>query len=201
MTEKLITVASDYTITSESLKSTSQYSYQYDTVNGKQEKTETCVQTIPEPDGTNEVITTSRTYDIMGRLLKETDSRGYQTIHTYDGFGRITATTYKYTDSDQLKSNTSTMYDKNGMVTYEKLEDGIEKWYTYDNMGQVTSVKVKKGEGTEETINTSYRYEDVSIYRGKGNDTQDINNAYVIKETYADGTVLSETYKDHKGIL
>ena len=199
MTEKLITVASDYTVTSESLKSTSQYSYQYDTVNGKQEKTETCVQTIPEPDGTNEVITTSRTYDVMGRLLKETDSRGYQTIHTYDGFGRITATTYKYTDGDQLKSSTSTTYDKNGMVTYEKLEDGIEKWYTYDNMGQVTSAKVKKGEGTEETINTSYRYEDVSIYRGKGNDTQDINNAYVVKETYADGTVLSETYKDHKG--
>ena len=69
------------------------------------------------------------------------------------------------------------------MVTYEKLEDGIDKWYTYDNMGQVTSVKVKKGEGTEETINTSYRYEDVSIYRGKGNDTQSVNNAYVINET------------------
>ena len=144
MTEKTLTVSGDYTVTAETLRSTSQFAYQYSTADGKREKTETCTQTIPKPDGTNETITTSRTYDVMGRLIKETDSRGYQTVHTYDGFGRVTGTTYKYTDSDQLKSSTSRSYDKNGMVTYEKLEDGIEKWYTYDNMGQVTSTKVKK---------------------------------------------------------
>ena len=199
MTEKTLTVSGDYTVTAETLRSTSQFAYQYSTADGKREKTETCTQTIPKPDGTNETITTSRTYDVMGRLIKETDSRGYHTVHTYDGFGRVTGTTYKYTDSDQLKSSTSRSYDKNGMVTYEKLEDGIEKWYTYDNMGQVTSTKVKKGEDLEETITTTYRYEDVDIYRGKGSDTVSVNNAYVVKETYGDGTILSETYKDHKG--
>ena len=90
MTEKTLTVSGDYTVTAETLRSTSQFAYQYSTADGKREKSETCTQTIPKPDGTNETITTSRTYDVMGRLIKETDSRGYQTVHTYDGFGRVT---------------------------------------------------------------------------------------------------------------
>ena len=53
-------------------------------------------------------------YDMMGRLLEETDSRGYKTINAYDGFGRVTATTYKYSDSNQLKQSTSKEYDENG---------------------------------------------------------------------------------------
>ena len=84
-------------------------------------------------------------------------------------------------------------------MTHEVLEDGIEKSYTYNNMGQVTSVTVRKGDGQEETVNTTYRYQDVEIYQGKGNDTVTVKNAYVTKETYADGTIVSETYEDHKG--
>lgn len=198
MTESLITVNDAYEITSESVKSTSSYAYQYNTADGVTQKTESCTQSIPKPDGTTETITTGKTYDVMGRLIRETDSRGYQTSSTYDGFGRLTATTYKYADSNQLKQSTAKEYDKNGMVTYEKLEDGIEKWYTYDSMGRVTNTKIKKGD-SEENINTTYRYQDVSIYQGKGNDTVSVNNAYVTKQTYADGTIISETYTDHKG--
>ena len=36
-------------------------------------------------------------------------------------------------------------------------------------------------------------------YQGKGNETVSVKNAYVTKEAYADGTVISETYEDHKG--
>ena len=198
MKEYLITVTGTDQIASESLKSTSVYSYQYTTSDGVTTKTESCTQTIPKTDGTNEVITTSTQYDLMGRVLKETDSRGYQTINTYDGFGRVTGTTYKYSDSDQLKQQTQTSYDKNGMIAYEKLENGIEKWYTYDNMGRVVSTRVKK-DTIDETINTTYRYEDVNIYQGKGTETVTINNAYVTKQAYSDGTVISEIYEDHCG--
>ncbi len=198
MTESLITVSDAYEITSESVKSTSAYTYRYDTADGVTQKTESCTQSIPQPDGTNETISTSKTYDVMGRLIRETDSRGYQTVNTYDGFGRLTAAVYKYTDSSQLKQSTAKEYDRNGMVTYEKLEDGIEKRYTYDSMGRVTNTRISKGD-SQESIDTTYRYQDVSIYRGKGDDTVSVNNAYVTRQAYADGTIISETYTDHKG--
>lgn len=198
-TESILKVSDTYEILSESVQSRSDYSYQYDADNAAETKSESCTQTITKADGSEDKVTSGSTYDIMGRLVRETDSRGYQTINTYDGFGRVISTTYKYSDSDQLKQSTSKEYDKNGNVIHEVLDDGIEKAYTYDNMGQVISVKVKKGDGDEETINTSYRYQDIDVYQGKGNDTVTVKNAYVTKETYADGTILSETYEDHKG--
>ena len=199
MTESLIKVSDTYEILSESVQSRSVYTYAYDTRDGKDVKTESCSQTIYKADGSEDTVVSGNIYDMMGRLLEETDSRGYKTINAYDGFGRVTATTYKYSDSNQLKQSTSKEYDKNGNVTHEVLEDGIEKSYTYNNMGQVTSVTVRKGDGQEETVNTTYRYQDVEIYQGKGNDTVTVKNAYVTKETYADGTIVSETYEDHKG--
>lgn len=198
MKESLLTVASDYSVSDEVLSSTSTYTYETEIVDESTIKTETCTQVIPNPDGTSESITTSTVYDNMGRVLKETDNRGYQSIHTYDGFGRIIATTYKYSDSDQLKQSTAMAYDNNNMLTYEKLADGTEKWYTYDNMYQIVSIRVKKGD-TEETIHTSYSYQDVDVYQGKGNDTITVRNAYVTEQSYSDGTILSKTYEDHQG--
>ena len=199
MSESLITVNSAYEITATYLKSTSVYGYAYSTTDGVTTKTETCTQTIPKPDGTSEVMTATTVYDVMGRMLSQTDSRGYQTINTFDGFGRVTGTTYKYSNSEQLKQQTSKSYDKNGMITYEKLADGIEKWYTYDNMGRLLTTRVKSGTDIDETINTTYRYEDIAVYQGKGNETVSIDNAYVTKQAYSDGTVISEVYEDQTG--
>ena len=99
-------------ITGESLKSTSVYTYEYLTEDGVTTKKEACTQTIPTPDGSSEVISTDTRYDVMGREISKTDSRGYKTTSTYDGFGRNTATTYKYSDSNTLKQNTAKTYDK-----------------------------------------------------------------------------------------
>ena len=197
--ESLLTVVGQEQITGESLKSTSVYTYEYLTEDGVTTKKEACTQTIPTPDGGNEVISTDTRYDVMGREISKTDSRGYKTTSTYDGFGRNTATTYKYSDSNTLKQNTAKTYDKNGMVTYEKLEDGIEKWYTYDNMGRVTDTRVKKGSDMDETIHTSYRYQDIQVYQGKGSDTVPVKNAYITREEYPDGSIISETYEDNCG--
>ena len=199
MKESLLTVIDPDQITGESLKSTSVYTYEYLTEDGVTTKKEACTQTIPKPDGGNEVISTDTRYDVMGREISKTDSRGYKTTSTYDGFGRNTATTYKYSDSNTLKQNTSKTYDKNGMVTYEKLEDGIEKWYTYDNMGRVTATRVKKGSDMDETIHTSYRYQDIQVYQGKGSVTVPVENAYITREEYPDGSIISETYEDNCG--
>ena len=197
--ESLLTVVGQEQITGESLKSTSVYTYEYLTEDGVTTKKEACTQTIPTPDGSSEVISTDTRYDVMGREISKTDSRGYKTTSTYDGFGRNTATTYKYSDSNTLKQNTAKTYDKNGMVTYEKLEDGIEKWYTYDNMGRVTDTRVKKGSDMDETIHTSYRYQDIQVYQGKGSDTVPVKNAYITREEYPDGSIISETYEDNCG--
>ena len=199
MKESLLTVIDPDQITGESLKSTSVYTYEYLTENGVTTKKEACTQTIPKPDGGNEVISTDTRYDVMGREISKTDSRGYKTTSTYDGFGRNTANTYKYSDSNTLKQNTAKTYDKNGMVTYEKLEDGIEKWYTYDNMGRVTATRVKKGSDMDETIHTSYRYQDIQVYQGKGSVTVPVKNAYITREEYPDGSIISETYEDNCG--
>ena len=199
MKESLLTVIDPDQITGESLKSTSVYTYEYLTENGVTTKKEACTQTIPKPDGGNEVISTDTRYDVMGREISKTDSRGYKTTSTYDGFGRNTANTYKYSDSNTLKQNTAKTYDKNGMVIYEKLEDGIEKWYTYDNMGRVTATRVKKGSDMDETIHTSYRYQDIQVYQGKGSVTVPVKNAYITREEYPDGSIISETYEDNCG--
>ena len=199
MKESLLTVIDPDQITGESLKSMSVYTYEYLTENGVTTKKEACTQTIPKPDGGNEVISTDTRYDVMGREISKTDSRGYKTTSTYDGFGRNTANTYKYSDSNTLKQNTAKTYDKNGMVTYEKLEDGIEKWYTYDNMGRVTATRVKKGSDMDETIHTSYRYQDIQVYQGKGSVTVPVKNAYITREEYPDGSIISETYEDNCG--
>ena len=88
MKESLLTVIDPDQITGESLKSTSVYTYEYLTENGVTTKKEACTQTIPKPDGGNEVISTDTRYDVMGREVSKTDSRGYKTTSTYDGFGQ-----------------------------------------------------------------------------------------------------------------
>ena len=188
--------ASGTTVTNEVLQSTTEYSYKYST-GSNQTKTETVKQTIPTQTGGTETVTVTTVYDQMGRELSETDSRGYVTSNTFDGFGRVTSTDYRYDGASSAKKTTTTTYDDNGLVTYEKLEDGIEKTYTYDNMQRVTATKIKKG-SIEQTVNTAYSYEDISVYKGKGAGTVSVKKAYKTTTTCG-GNTLSITYEDNQG--
>lgn len=196
--EYLLTVSDSYEVTGEVLQSTSVFTYEYTGEGEGKQKIEACTQTLPKPDGSNEVIQTQKKYDVTGRLIKETDSRGYETSYTYDGLGRNTDAVLKYSDSENLKKSSHKAYDANGMVTYEKTEEGIENWYTYDNMQRVISVRSKKGD-LDEVVNTSYRYEDVDVYCGKGSSTVHVDKAYVSRTEYQDGTLISEVYTDNDG--
>ena len=201
-TEKEYLIAVDgTTIVNEYLQSTTVYTYTYSQDdNGKTIKIETVEQTIPIGENSEETVTVTTVYDEMGREISETDSRGYVTSNTYDGFGRKTSTDYRYDGASSAAKTTETSYDANGLVTYEKLEDGIKKWYTYDNMQRVTEIEINKGdvESTAQTVTTTYSYEDIEVYCGKGNETVSVKNAYKT-ESNCDGSIISATYEDNLG--
>ncbi len=200
-----IITSSGHTIQQEILQSKAVYTYEYRGQGMAMVKTEGCQQTIYDAGNEQSTTTVTTVYDVMGRELSETDSRGYKTENTYDGFGRKTSTRYIYGNSGSKVQTSNTSYDANGLVTYEKVEDGTEKYYTYDNMNRVIETRVKKGD-IDKTIYTSYRYEDVYIYLGKGNETKLVENAYVTKESFEEGSLLGldeeiikETYIDSEG--
>lgn len=85
--EYLIT-SSNRQITKEILQSDTTYTYRYTGEGRARKKLETCRQTIPAGESGSETIMVSTEYDVMGRELSETDSRGYVTESRYDGFGR-----------------------------------------------------------------------------------------------------------------
>lgn len=169
------------------LQSVTTYTYTYDQ-NGN--KTETTTQIC----GTETIVTTV-TYDIMGREVSNTDSRGKRTDFLYDGLGRLIKTTY--TDGD-IVTYTETGYDNNGNVTYTRAENGVETSYAFDSMNREISRTVTKG-AFEKTWTTTYGYENVTIYTGKGTETETIPNAFVITETDPEGYVTAKTWQNHKG--
>ncbi len=196
--EEYLLLESGEDTTNKDPESKTEYGYSYSTdTNGKRIKTETVTQTVPTSKGGSETVTVTTVYDRMGRELSETDSRGYVTSNTFDGFGRVISTDYRYDGASSAKQTTATEYDDNGLVTYEKLEDGIEKWYTYDSMQRVTATKIKKG-SIEQTVDTAYSYEDITVHKGKGAGTVSVKKAYKTTTTCG-GKTLSITYEDDKG--
>ncbi|MEG1142761.1 MAG: DUF6531 domain-containing protein, partial [Clostridia bacterium] len=74
-------------------------------------------------------------YDVMGRVIKETNNTSKEVKeYAYDFLGRVTQTSI--TVSGQTKTETKS-YNKNGTVVKEKDTDNIEKSYTFDNLNRV----------------------------------------------------------------
>jgi len=107
-------------------------------------------------------MTTYYEYDAWGRLVRTTDSTGYNSgTITYDQNGNILTTT------DANGNVTTNTYDSlNRVLTSDTVCDdsskNVSKSYTYDNMGRVTK-KVSNG------VSTSYEYDRLGrIYREWG---------------------------------
>ncbi|MGN1166607.1 MAG: DNRLRE domain-containing protein [Lachnospiraceae bacterium] len=151
---------------------------------------------ISEKETSGEVVNEeTNTYDVMGRTVKTTDeTTGEVTEYTYDYLGRVTKT--ETTLNGKTLTSTST-YDANGTVVKEVDTSGITTEYTYDAINRVTKRKVTKG--TSITYNTTYSYGDVTVQDGKS--AREVQNAYIEKESYPDGSTASEKYYDKAGKL
>ncbi|MDY3374185.1 MAG: DNRLRE domain-containing protein [Terrisporobacter othiniensis] len=132
-------------------------------------------------------------YDVMGRVIKSTDTKsGEVKVYTYDFLGRVTKTST--TMSGQTKIETKS-YNKNGTVVEETDVDGIRKSYTFDSLNRVLTTSMTKGSNSLNTKN-EYTYGNVSIYTGKGK--ENVSNVY-IERTYTNNKLSSEKYIDKAG--
>jgi len=126
------------------------------------------VVTIEHPAGST--ITSTMTYDKLGRVASRTDFGGSTTSYAYDHMGRTTTVTdavgdidYAYnslgqlvTVTDSLGHETTNTYDTAFRLTEVIDEIGKETHYFYDAAGRQESV----GAGTSGTVDpTTYNYD------------------------------------------
>lgn len=107
----------------------------------------------------NSVGIVKNTYDKLGRMTRETDAGGKQTILEYDKVGNRTrqtlpgsrVTDYTYDDADQLVSQDSPLgqidytYDDAGRPLTTKRPNGTTTTQVYDAAGQLLQKRTTKG--------------------------------------------------------
>ena len=95
----------------------------------------------------------SRTYDVGGRVLTETDGMNQTTTRQYDAHGRL----WKITDS----LSRATIYTRNGrgLVTAITAPDGIVTQRAYDEVGRI----IKEWDGKNLLTEFNYRYDGVLL--------------------------------------
>ena len=151
---------------------------------------------LSETETSGDVVSAEEnTYDAMGRMLKSANKEtGEVTEYTYDYLGRTTKTATTLNGKTQTSTSS---YDANGTVIKETDTAGITTEYTYDSINRVTKRKVTKGDSI--TYATAYSYGDVKVHDGRSERT--VQNAYIEKESYPDGSTSSEKYYDKAGKL
>lgn len=120
--------------------------------------------------------TISRTYDLLGRLIKYTDQSGNTLQYAYDESGNLVAltypdgkvVTYTYDRADRMSTVkdwagrvTSYAYDDNGRLTSVRRPDGSTETFTYDAAGQLIKVEDLTN-GDVEIYGATYGYDAAS---------------------------------------
>lgn len=137
-------------------------------------------QSVKYKDGPT--LTTSTTYDNLGRPLTETDYNGLQTKYQYDNFGQLAVVT----SLDGDYSATAYGWTNDGSITnYVKTKNRLGDTETiyYDALGREIKRITSPAGGTAETVSTYY------LNNGKVNYTQSSINgqtSYTYEEYYGD---------------
>lgn len=179
-------------------------------------------QTLPDPDGAGPLsstvltytrdaygratsvaaggVTTSSTYDSLGRVTSETDGLGNTTSYVWNALGRIESVTYPDPDDTGVLTAPveSFTYDWYGRPLTETAVNGVITEYAYDSAGLLASVTVKDpdGAGPLTDIVTSWLYDDLDR---PVTETDALGNATTT--TYdAVGRVLTTTLPDPDGV-
>ncbi|MBU0661018.1 hypothetical protein KKG22_02440, partial [Patescibacteria group bacterium] len=132
-------------------------------------------------DGSNNTHTISYTYDVLGRMLTETDAYSNSIVYTYDVLGNVLTVT------DKANRVTTYSYDEFNRLISEEDNAGNTTSYGYDAYGSQTSITYAD--------NTSVAYQYDVVHR-LTHTTDAYNNASVIAYD-ARGNILSKT--DKKG--
>lgn len=107
-------------------------------------------------DVTQSDITTSKTYDLCGRVTSETNALGSTTSYTYNTEGKLASVTYPDNTSE-----TYTYSAANGTVTHTDVS-GLSLMTTYNGLGDVVSVT----DVQTSTVLSSTEYDSFSrVYR------------------------------------
>ncbi len=96
-------------------------------------------------DGTTQSLTTTFTYDAIGRLIKTVDPDGKASSTEYDADGEVTATI------NELGEKTTYTYDPRGLLTQTRFPDGSTETRTYDAAGNLVTVTDAAGHTTTAT--------------------------------------------------
>ena len=122
----------------------------------------------------SDYMITSYEYDRWGRLVRTTDSTGYNSgTITYDLNGNVLTTT------DANGNVTTNTYDAlNRVLTSETVSDdtskNVSKSYTYDNMGRITNT-------TSNDLTTTYTYDELGR---KSTESEYNNDGYSVFRGY-----------------
>lgn len=146
-------------------------------------------------------------YDVMGNLVKRTNSMGTVDIYTYDNQGRVISRTTQKGEGDSVEDaiTIQAKYDLNGNKRFETDGEGYTVEYIYDELNRLVETRyngVKTSEGRIVNHSIVYRYdkdgnmtETVKIVQDKDNT---VSNTYT--NVYDPLGRLIET-KDPDGIV
>ena len=135
---------------------------------------QTMMYTGLNSENDSDYMITSYEYDRWGRLVRTTDSTGYNSgTITYDLNGNVLTTT------DANGNVTTNTYDAlNRVLTSETVSDdtskNVSKSYTYDNMGRITNT-------TSNDLTTTYTYDELGR---KSTESEYNNDGYSVFRGY-----------------
>ena len=140
------------------------------------------------PAGGTETLTTSFTYDDMGRLTTTQAADGTTTSRGYDALGRIAS------ETDELGRVTRLSYDARGRWTGTSFPDGTDESRSYDDAGRLLTRTDRAGRTTSHTYDAMGRM--LTTTAPDGAVTHRAYNAAgeLISTTDARGNVTTYTY-------
>ena len=145
--------------------------------------------------GENESSTLT-TFDAMGRELVVTEN-GVVTTKEYDYLGRLIRETISEPNSDVEDIIKTYSYDQNGSLVSETDSSGVNKTYDYDERNRLIK-ETTTGSGMDSrTVTTSYGFdEEIKIEDGMGGRTEKV--VYTETTTSATGSIVTK-YIDNAG--
>ena len=116
-----------------------EYAYTYN-ADGSYTVTQT-VKNVSDADGQNAAdLVTVAYYDVMGRVINQTDAKNASTTYTYDDMGRV------LTQTAPDNTVTSNAYNTTQNYIITTMPNGSKTKYQYDKLGNISSESVLIGE-------------------------------------------------------